>query len=121
MGNLKTIKIKVRPLSGCGGENLVRNVTTYQPPASQHQKDKVGTNEFGMHNKINRVPTSFQRLIYLFIVERGAYHGMITNGGERLAEVSSLYLGDFRDQSQVIRLGDTSLYLLSHLTSPANS
>lgn len=85
MGNLKTIKIKVRPLSGCGGENLVRNVTTYQPPASQHQKDKVGTNEFRMHNKINRVPTSFQRLIYLFIVEGGAYHGMTTNGGERLA------------------------------------
>lgn len=38
-----------------------------------------------------------------------------------LPQVSSLHHGGFRDQSQVTRLGDTSLYLLSHVTSPANS
>lgn len=73
MGNLQTVKIKVRPLSGWGGENLVRNVTKYQPRASQHQKDKVGTSESGMHNKINCVPTSFQKLILFIYCGRGVH------------------------------------------------
>lgn len=51
---------------------MVRNVTKYQPTASKHQKDKIGTSESGMHNKINSVfLVLFKNLFYLFIVGGG--------------------------------------------------
>lgn len=76
MGNIRTIKIKLRPSSGWGGENLVRNIIKYQATASQHKKDKIGTTESGVHKKTNDVFLAlFKNLLYLLIVEE--VHAMV--------------------------------------------
>lgn len=103
-----------------GRRDLVRNVTKSQPTASKHQKDKIGTNE--KHNKVNYVfLVLFKTAFHVFTVGGGHLPWYDYGCGRQLARGQFSPPWGFQGSKSSHQAGDTSLYLLSHLTSPANS